>query len=80
MFYQVKVKFTAEPDEKGKSKTRTEIILVEDVLPEGAINQALERVSGSMEDYEITGVNQTKVNEVILNDDTLKEMLNLKKF
>jgi hypothetical protein len=82
MFYKVTLEFESEPNDKGKTTKTKEDYFVEDETTSGAeyaiLQELGEAVTGSQR---VTGVVELpKFKGVFLKEETLKELLGLKKF
>lgn len=64
MFYQAKVKIKIE-DEKGKIKSKTYVHIVEDEVISGVEEQITKEYTGSVNDWELVSVSETKIVSII---------------
>jgi hypothetical protein len=82
MFYKVTFEFESDPNDKGKTTKTKEDIFVEDETTSGAEFRALaemgEPVAGTQRVTSV--VELPKFKAVILKEETLKELLGLKKY
>lgn len=65
-FFQTKVSFVAFDEDNGKESKDTNVMLVQSNSVEEATKVVNERMKGSISDYHIKGVSETKVVDVFL--------------
>jgi hypothetical protein len=82
MFYKVTLEFESDPNEKGKTTKVKEDFFVEDETTSGAEFRTLAEIGEPMGGTQrVTGVVELpKFKQVILKEETLRELLGLKKF
>lgn len=64
MYYQAKVKVKIE-DDKGKIKSKTYVHIVEDEVISGVEEQITKEYTGSVNDWELVSVVETKIVSII---------------
>lgn len=64
MYYQAKVKVKVE-DEKGKIKSKNYVHIVEDEVISGVEEQITKEYTGSVNDWELVSVSETKIVSII---------------
>lgn len=67
MFYEAKVKVKIE-DDKGKIKNKVYVHLVKDSVISGVEDRITKTYTGSVNDWELISVKETKVTSVVLSN------------
>lgn len=66
MLYQAKVKVKIE-DDKGKTKKQTYVHLIKDDVISGVEDQVTKLYTGSVNDWELVSVSETKIVSIVID-------------